>query len=62
MTKTCPFFGKCGGCKFDFTATDYRQQKSRELARIPNVGDAIWIDAGARRRADFAFAGDDFGF
>ena len=62
MTKTCPFFGKCGGCKFDFTATDYRQQKSRELARIPTTGDAIWIDAGARRRADFAFAGGDFGF
>ena len=61
MNKTCPFFGKCGGCKFDFTATDYKQQKMHTLVKVPTTGDAIWIDAGARRRADFAFAGAEFG-
>lgn len=61
MSKTCPFFGKCGGCKFDFTATDYKQQKMQTLAKLPTTNDAIWIAPGARRRADFAFAGDAFG-
>ncbi len=61
MSKTCPFFGKCGGCKFDFTATDYKQQKSETLRRTPTTGDAIWVEAGKRRRADFAFAGGAFG-
>lgn len=61
MNKTCPFFGKCGGCKFDFTATDYKQQKMQTLAKVPTTGDAIWIAPGARRRADFAFAGGAFG-
>ena len=61
MSKTCPFFRKCGGCKFDFTATDYKQQKTQTLAKLPTTNDAIWIAPGARRRADFSFAGDAFG-
>ena len=60
--KKCPFFGKCGGCKYDFTAADYREQKLQELAKIPTTSDAVWIAPGQRRRADFCFAGTDFGF
>ena len=62
MCKTCPFFGKCGGCKFDFTAPDYHEQKLSLLRNILISGTPVWIAPGARRRADFAFAGNDFGF
>lgn len=61
MSKTCPFFGKCGGCKFDFTAADYKHQKTKTLNKIPITDDAVWCDIGVRRRADFAFAGGKFG-
>ncbi len=60
--KSCPFFGKCGGCKFDFTAANYREQKVTELNSIPQLGAPVWIAPGLRRRADFCFAGNDFGF
>ncbi len=60
--KTCPFFGVCGGCKFDFAAPDYRDKKLALVRELPLTGDAIWSDAGMRRRADFAFAGGVFGF
>ena len=33
-----------------------------ELDGLPITGNAIWIDAGTRRRADFAFADGVFGF
>ena len=59
---TCPFFGICGGCKYDFTSPDYHAQKISELDGLPITGNAIWIDAGTRRRADFAFADGVFGF
>ena len=58
----CPFFGKCGGCKLDFTADDYRAKKQALLKKIPVTGDAVWIADGVRRRADMAFAGGEFGF
>ncbi|MBQ5700290.1 MAG: class I SAM-dependent RNA methyltransferase [Alphaproteobacteria bacterium] len=61
MTKTCPFFGKCGGCRFDFSAPDYHAQKSETINHLPTTSDAIWITPGVRRRADFAFAGGTFG-
>ncbi len=61
MTKTCPFFGKCGGCKFDFSAPDYKQKKLQTLSNIPLTGAPIWLAPGNRRRADFAFAGGTFG-
>lgn len=61
MTKTCPFFGKCGGCRFDFSAPDYQTQKLKLIDQLPTTNDAIWIAPGARRRADFAFAGGTFG-
>ncbi len=60
--KTCPFFGICGGCKFDFAAADYHDQKMALLRDLPITGDAVWTAAGLRRRADFAFAGGNFGF
>ena len=59
---TCPLFGICGGCKYDFTSSDYRANKLAELKDLPITGGAVWIDAGTRRRADFAFADGLFGF
>ncbi len=61
MTR-CPFFGICGGCKFDFAASDYRVQKEKGIGRLPITADAVWVDAGGRRRADFCFAAGKFGF
>ena len=58
----CPFFEKCGGCKFDFTATDYKENKKKLIDNLPTTNSPIWIDAGVRRRADFAFASGKFGF
>lgn len=60
--KKCPFFGKCGGCKFDFTADDYREKKLELLKNIPITDDPIWLSDGSRRRADFAFCDKKFGF
>lgn len=59
--KQCPFFGKCGGCRLDFMADDYHVQKLKLLKNIPIMGDAVWVPAGLRRRADMAFAGGNFG-
>lgn len=58
----CPFFGKCGGCVYDFTAPDYRAQKLAQLRSDINTDNAVWAPVGARRRADFAFADGNFGF
>lgn len=60
--KTCPLFGKCGGCSLDFASPTYRADKMRLLPSLPVTGDAVWIDGGMRRRADFCFAGARFGF
>lgn len=62
MMKQCPFFGRCGGCKFDFASDDYREQKMALLRDLPITDDAVWVAAGNRRRADFCFAGGAFGF
>ena len=62
MANTCPFFGICGGCKYDFASTDYRTKKMDELRGIPTTGAPVWVGAGLRRRADFAFAPGQFGF
>ena len=58
----CPFFDKCGGCKFDFAAADYRDKKLATLPNLPSTALPVWIDSGLRRRADFCFAGGLFGF
>ncbi|MDE6250856.1 MAG: hypothetical protein K2M34_04490 [Alphaproteobacteria bacterium] len=60
--KTCSFFNRCGGCKYDFAAADYQSKKAGELRGIDTTGDAVWIAPGARRRAEFCFAGTQFGF
>lgn len=59
--KTCPFFNVCGGCKYDFTDVAYRTNKSCEIAELPKTDDALWVKPGVRRRADFSFAGGNFG-
>lgn len=60
MTK-CPFFGKCGGCRFDFSAPDYHDKKMATLPPFPMMGDPVWVGAGLRRRGDFCFAPGVFG-
>ncbi|MBO4625969.1 MAG: class I SAM-dependent RNA methyltransferase [Alphaproteobacteria bacterium] len=60
--KKCPFFGVCGGCKYDFTDAGYRTEKLAEIARLKTTDDAKWVDGGLRRRGDFCFAGGKFGF
>lgn len=59
--KKCPFFGVCGGCKYDFASPHYREQKLSELHNLSLTDSARWVDAGARRRGDFCFAGNQFG-
>ncbi len=59
--KRCPFFGICGGCKYDFASAKYREQKLSSLKALPFTDDACWVDAGTRRRGDFCFAGNQFG-
>lgn len=58
----CPFYGKCGGCKFDFTSPDYHADKQSIIKNVPVTNDPVWIAPGARRRAEFAFLNDAFGF
>ena len=60
--KKCPFFGKCGGCKFDFTSPDYHKLKKQLLFKLQLTDDPIWIESGQRRRADFSFVDGVFGF
>ena len=59
--KKCPFFGICGGCKYDFASTDYHEQKLSELHGLPITDSPKWVDVGTRRRGDFCFAGNQFG-
>lgn len=58
----CPFFGLCGGCKFDFNAPNYKTEKLNALPKIDNMTAAIWGKPGTRRRADFAVNPNSFGF
>lgn len=60
--KTCPFFGVCGGCKYDVAASDYREKKLDLISDLPITGQPWWGGAATRRRADFAFADSAFGF
>ena len=62
MSNKCPFFNKCGGCKFDFSSEQYRAQKLNAIKHIPYTDNPIWTPVGHRRRADFAFAPGQFGF
>ncbi|MFQ6778113.1 MAG: hypothetical protein ACLRFI_02350 [Alphaproteobacteria bacterium] len=58
----CPFFYLCGGCKYDFSASDYREKKCTELPDIKNLEKPIWAPNGCRVRADFCFSPNAFGF
>ena len=58
----CPFFNICGGCQYDFSAENYKSEKSSVLPKIAFTDAPIWGSAGVRRRADFAFADGHFGF
>lgn len=58
----CPFFGKCGGCKYDFTSSGYQSEKIKSLRCIQPTQSPIWITPGTRRRADFCFTPNKFGF
>ncbi len=60
--KTCPLLSVCGGCSFDFSASDYRVKKQELIANWNLTRMPIWISPGARRRADFCFADGVFGF
>ncbi len=59
---TCPLFSVCGGCKYDFTAPNYRQDKQKLLDKWSAVDEIFWTPGGMRRRADFCFANGVFGF
>ncbi|MBQ0013567.1 MAG: class I SAM-dependent RNA methyltransferase [Proteobacteria bacterium] len=61
MTK-CPFFGRCGGCKYDFAADDYHTKKLTEISEFSFTGAPHWCDQGVRWRADFCFGDGKFGF
>lgn len=58
--KSCPFFGKCGGCGLDCAASDYRARKVELLDGV-HTDEIVWI-ADRRRRADFAFLDGKIGF
>ncbi len=58
----CPFFGKCGGCKYDFASANYRTEKLSELRGVQPTGEPFWTPVGVRRRADFCFGNGQFGF
>lgn len=61
MTK-CPLIGVCGGCSYDFADAEYRSVKLANLPKIKFTGEPVWGVAGTRRRADFGFANEHFGF
>ncbi|MBO7656943.1 MAG: class I SAM-dependent RNA methyltransferase [Alphaproteobacteria bacterium] len=60
--KKCPLFSVCGGCRYDFTAPDYRDKKIKLIDDWETSFEPFWTDVGCRRRADFAFADGQFGF
>ena len=62
MTK-CPFFCVCGGCKYDFSADSYHDEKLKTLPKIHYTHEPIWGEkVPKRRRADFSFVDGHFGF
>ncbi len=60
--KTCPFFNICGGCQYDFSNANYRNEKLSNLPKLGFTHEPVWGNAGVRRRADFAFTDGHFGF
>ena len=70
MDDICPYFGTCGGCKYqNLTAEDYRALKSNFIQKaLSDVGlktdilPLIEIGAHTRHRATFAYQNGVFGF
>lgn len=60
--KKCPFVGLCGGCSFDFSDEKYKSQKQAVLPKLNFTEQPIWGTPGTRRRAEFAFVDNHFGF
>ena len=60
--KKCPFFGICGGCKYDFADEKYKTEKLKDLPQLEYTHEPFWGGIGARRRADFAFVDGHFSF
>lgn len=58
----CLLFSVCGGCKYDFCASDYCEKKLAEISHMTFTDEPYWAPAGARRRADFCFADGVLGF
>ena len=58
----CPLFGICGGCKFDFTRDNYREEKLELLKELPKSDQYIWLESGIRRRAELSFLYNKIGF
>lgn len=61
---TCSFFGKCGGCAYDWAAPDYIDKKLAALVAtgLCPTGPAVCTAGGSRRRAEFCFDGRRIGF
>ncbi len=57
----CPFFGLCGGCKYDFASDEYKQNKQAAIKNIPITNEPVWLE-GKRRRAEFSYSDGKFGF
>ena len=60
--KTCPLFSVCGGCKYDFSAPDYRAKKRGEIKHWELTAEPFWTEPGCRRRVDLCFADGVLGF
>ncbi len=58
----CPLFSVCGGCRYDCSAPDYRDEKKKLLDKWSLTNEPFWTPVGTRRRADFCFADGMFGF
>ncbi|MDR3208329.1 MAG: hypothetical protein LBT45_00595 [Rickettsiales bacterium] len=56
----CPFFGKCGGCRLDFSEAGYRAEKLKLLGDA-KPDEIVWIE-DKRRRAEFSFLDGEIGF
>ena len=60
--KTCPLFSICGGCSYDFASPNYRAEKIKKIKGWNLSHEPFWTPVGCRRRADFCFSCDAFGF
>ena len=62
MMKKCPLFSVCGGCKYDFSAPDYRAKKQENIKQWNFSAEPFWGAVGGRRRVDLCFGDGELGF